>query len=528
MVRRSPMQSRGNKRYRRQPIQEQRGARVSRERLMPPPVGGWNARDALSMMRPEDAVFMRNMFPQQANVIARPGFSQHCDTTGSSAVEQLIPYEYGAAANLFAASGGTIYDVSTATPSTPTGGTGYSNNDWSFDYITGYIIMANGVDSLTEYTGSQFQTSSFTGVTLTNLNQVHVYKSRVYLVEKNSQSMWYGGTGAVAGALTEFDFSSVAPVKGNLIFTTHLKGDGGDGGNDDMFIAVFAAGDVLAYSGSNPSDPTDWALVGHYRIGRPLSRLSFLAAQDDVYIITDRGYEEMSRVMSTGSSTRQVALLSDKIQLAVTDQIKTYGENIDWRVVMHQKGQMLIFTVPSSSRRYHVQNINTKAWCEFLDFSANCWAVWQGDLYFGAAGDGIIYEFNDGSVSDAGVSIRADCQQAWSDMGYSSRVKRVNLLKPFIFSDYKPNLSINVGADYNNIPLAVFEGTATSSTQAEWDTAVWDTDTWSTALENQSTWHSKNAIGTVIGLRFTFDVETSGQRPQWNNTSIIFEVGGYL
>jgi len=295
-----------------------------------------------------------------------------------------------------------------------------------------------------------------------------------------------------------------------------------------MFIAVFAAGDVLAYSGSNPSDPTDWALVGHYRIGRPLSRLSFLAAQDDVYIITDRGYEEMSRVMSTGSSTRQVALLSDKIQLAVTDQIKTYGENIDWRVVMHQKGQMLIFTVPSSSRRYHVQNINTKAWCEFLDFSANCWAVWQGDLYFGAAGDGIIYEFNDGSVSDAGVSIRADCQQAWSDMGYSSRVKRVNLLKPFIFSDYKPNLSINVGADYNNIPLAVFEGTATSSTQAEWDTAVWDTDTWSTALENQSTWHSKNAIGTVIGLRFTFDVETSGQRPQWNNTSIIFEVGGYL
>jgi len=113
-------------------------------------------------------------------------------------------------------------------------------------------------------------------------------------------------------------------------------------------------------------------------------------------------------------------------------------------------------------------------------------------------------------------------------MGYSSRVKRVNLLKPFIFSDYKPKLSINVGADYNNIPLAVFEGTATSSTQAEWDTAVWDTDTWSTALENQSTWHSKNAIGTVIGLRFTFDVETSGQRPQWNNTSIIFEVGGYL
>lgn len=480
------------------------------------------------MMRPQDAVFMRNMFPRQSNVIARPGFSEHCDTTASAAVEQLIPYEYAAASKLFAACGGTIYDVSTATPSTPTGGTGFSDNNWSYDYITGYIIMANGVDSLTEYDGTQFATSSFSGVTLTNLNHVHVYKSRVYCVEKSSQSMWYGATGAVAGALTEFDFSSVAAVSGNLVFTTHLKGDGGDGGNDDMFIAVFAAGDVLAYSGSNPSDPTDWALVGHYKIGRPLSRLSYVAADDDVYVITDRGYEQMSRVMSSGSSTEQGALLSDKIQLAVIDQIETYGENIDWRCVVHQKGQMLIMTVPATSRRYHVQNINTKSWCEFLDFNANCWAVWEGDLYFGSADDGIVNQFNDGSVSDNGTSIRCDTQQAWSDLGYSSRNKRVTLIKPFIFSDYRPTSSINVGADYNDIPLAVFDSSESASNQSVWDVAVWDVATWSSALINQARWHSRNAIGTMIGLRYTFDVETSGQRPQWNNTSIIFEVGGYL
>ena len=528
MVRRSPMQSNGNRRYRRQPIQEQRGARVARERLLPPPVGGWNTRDALGLMDTKDAVFMRNVFPRQSNVISRPGFSSHCDTTSSSAVEQLIPYEYAAASKLFAACGGTIYDVSTATPSTPTGGTGFSNNDWSFDYITGYIIMANGVDSVTEYTGSQFQTSSFTGVTLTDLNHVHVYKSRVYLVEKNSQSMWYGGTGAVAGALTEFDFSSVAPVRGNLVLTCHLKGDGGDGGQDDVFVAVFADGDVLAYTGSNPSDPTDWALIGHYKVGRPLSRLSYVQADDDVYLLTDRGYEQLSRMVAMGDSTARSKIFSDKIQEEVLTQIDQYGENIDWRIVIHQRGQMLIVTVPAASRRYHVRNINTGAWCEFLDFNANCWAVWEGNLYFGESGDGIVHQFNDGSTNDNGTSIRCDVQQAWTDLGYSSRQKRITLIKPFIFSDYRPVTSVNVGADYNNITLAVFDNTSPAIVEALWDQAVWDSNEWSSSLRNQSKWFSKNAIGSVIGLRITFDVETTGQRPQWNNTSIVFEVGGYL
>jgi hypothetical protein len=38
---------------------------VSRTTTMAAPVGGWNARDALSAMAPEDAVTMQNWFQKQ-------------------------------------------------------------------------------------------------------------------------------------------------------------------------------------------------------------------------------------------------------------------------------------------------------------------------------------------------------------------------------------------------------------------------------------------------------------------------------
>ena len=93
MVRRNPVQNVGNAR-RRMPIQERRGARVARPYPMPPPVGGWNARDALSLMKREDAVSLVNWFPRQSDVISRPGYTSFCDVRINSNIKQLIPFVY--------------------------------------------------------------------------------------------------------------------------------------------------------------------------------------------------------------------------------------------------------------------------------------------------------------------------------------------------------------------------------------------------------------------------------------------------
>ena len=44
---------------------------------VPAPVGGWNARDPLSMMRPEDAVILENWIPRTADVTTRRGAAYH-------------------------------------------------------------------------------------------------------------------------------------------------------------------------------------------------------------------------------------------------------------------------------------------------------------------------------------------------------------------------------------------------------------------------------------------------------------------
>ena len=40
---------------------------------LPPPVGGWNARDALANMAPTDAVTLDNLFPGVSSVTLRGG-----------------------------------------------------------------------------------------------------------------------------------------------------------------------------------------------------------------------------------------------------------------------------------------------------------------------------------------------------------------------------------------------------------------------------------------------------------------------
>ena len=62
---------------------------VSRTTTMAAPVGGWNARDALSAMAPGDAVTMQNWFPSTSDVQLRQGRTVWCTGLGAQ-VETLM------------------------------------------------------------------------------------------------------------------------------------------------------------------------------------------------------------------------------------------------------------------------------------------------------------------------------------------------------------------------------------------------------------------------------------------------------
>ena len=66
------------------------GQRVARAITRPAPVGGWNRRDSLAMMRPEDAVKLDNFFPGEGRVDLRAGYASHA--TGVAAPDSAIVF----------------------------------------------------------------------------------------------------------------------------------------------------------------------------------------------------------------------------------------------------------------------------------------------------------------------------------------------------------------------------------------------------------------------------------------------------
>ena len=70
---------------------------------VPPPIGGWNARDPLPAMAPTDALRLDNFTPMDGGIELRPGSSEHVDTIAGLYVETLMQFASPTTKKLFAA-----------------------------------------------------------------------------------------------------------------------------------------------------------------------------------------------------------------------------------------------------------------------------------------------------------------------------------------------------------------------------------------------------------------------------------------
>lgn len=510
---------------RRQPVAQARFVRRARSRSVTAPVGGWNARDALAQMAPTDAVSLINFFPRQSDLVSRPGSLLFCDTgEAGKKIQTLIEHRYGVVSKMIAAVNGKLIDVSTATPSSLK--TGMSNDYYVWDTLGGYTFLANGVNNLQQFDGTTMADATFTGVTLSSLNFVEVYKNRIFAIEKNTQHMWYGGVGSVTGALTLFDFSVIGSYKGNLKVLARLKGDGGDGGNDDVFLAIFEGGDVVAYTGSDPSDPLNWSLLGQYKIGNPLSRFGIVDGDDNCYLLTSAGYVKLGEIAKYGQSAPERLAMSAKIQPAVLDDVSFIGPSDDWKCHIWPGGQMFIVNVPrpASSRKYHVRNINTGAWCSFKDLKAYSWLVHATTCYYGDD-NGKVHVFSFNYANDNGAVVVADAQGAWNALQSAGYQKEVALVQVILQSSQRPPTMVTIGVDFQNLPITPYV-TGDAGTFYYWDQCYWDQAYWFGKATTYRQWLSRTALGDMIGLRIR--VQASQTAVSWSKTNIIYTLGGPL
>jgi len=506
---------------------------------IPAPTLGWNARDALANMNPQDAVTMENMFPSPTAVMVRGGYSEWFYGF-SGQCETVMQYSGADSNQLFAVAGASIYDATLGGASGAADFTGLSSARLQYVNNTtsggNYIQAVNGVDKMVVYDGTAWHQDgdgapyNVTGVDTADCIGITLSHNRVWLVQNASLKAWYLPTGAIGGAANALDLSSFAERGGYLMATATWTMDAGYG-MDDMTAFITSNGEVLVYRGTDPSSASTWGLVGIYWIGSPIGRRCFIKFAGDLLLITQDGVISMASALQS-SRVNPKSALSNKIQYAISTAISIYGSNFGWQLMQFPRENMLILNVPIeeglNQQQYVMSTIKRGngdwAWCNFTGWEANCWELWQDDIYFG--GDGFIGKAWDG-LTDNGTNINCNTLQAFNDFGNDKIQKRFTMMRPILQSNGVPSILAQMNVDFDlsdpTAPLS-FSGPI----YALWDNALalWDSGLWGTDLAVLKNWQGCTGIGYWAAPRLK--TATMGIETQWVNTTIVWEPGGIL
>lgn len=522
----------------RQPLQntavaQQRAAQTVNVQSYQAPTGGWNARDNLADMKPNDAVELINWWVTPTFLVSRDGFDGYADTLAGS-IETLAVYGALDGTNaFFAFSDDGSWDISSpgagvATGATVTQGRWYSVNFG--DGTNNYLILANGVDKILYFDGSTWLSVDsgtsplLSGIATTSLIYPEVYQSRLFFIQKASLSFWYLAAGAAGGALTEFDLSSIAKRGGYLVAMSTWSFDGGNG-PDDYLVFVTSEGEIIVYFGTNPSVAATWLLKGVYKFGTPLGRRCLTKYGGDVLLICQNGVLPLSIFLQSASIDRQRPL-TDKISSAFNAAQRTYGSNFGWEACFYQNQNALIFNIPIAEDQQADQypmNAITKAWTRFTGWNANCFAVFNGELYFG--GDAIVSKAWTGP-SDDGANIEVYGKSAFSYFGNTTQEKHFVLFRPMIAANGPLSFLTGLDVDFNDAPIL---GSATYSVTAGalWDVSKWDESYWAASLQIQKVWTSpQQNVGYAAAGKIK--IATNALTVQWIASDYVYERGGVL
>lgn len=436
-------------------------------------VGGLDLIDPLDNMPPECAIQMDNLIPDSDGDRVRTGYV----SCVSGNYKRLIPVPFASDEKLIACKEDDI-DVYDSTDFTvaPTHKTGYSSDDWVSTLFTDgagkqYVVMANGLDVPQYYsTADGITASTFTIPAGVALDSPLSFKNTLYFLG-GDWDIYYGGTQAITGALTKFSVGSFFKKGGKILTIQNWTQDAGQGMND-IFVIISTEGEVMLYTGTNPTE-ADWSTLGVFTIPRPIGKRCCEMVGADLIVLTENGYLPLSTVLSDLRANRTA--ISGKINPIVRG--KNFTE--DWEIHFYSKKGFLFVNAPSEiagySHEQHVLNINTNAWCRFVGMDAQSWAILFDKIYF-CNSNGIFQA--DVGTTDDGKWIVFQVQRAYNAFQVPEKKQLIRMvLRATSYADNQIYKRIN--SDFmvgkNRIIMNNF-GTGYSS---YWDEAIWDESFWS-------------------------------------------------
>lgn len=516
---------------------KQRMPPVAQTLALPAPVGGLNARDALAMMPPDDAVKLDNFYPSTSSVNLRNGYVKW-STGYPAAVESLMPYNGPTGSKLFAASGTAFYDATAQGAVGAAVVSGLANARWQHANMGTpggqFLYCVNGVDYPQLYNGTAWaQVTGVSAIAITGVDprlliSVNSYATRLFFVEKNSARCWYLPVNSVGGAAQSLDFSSLFVLGGYLMTMCTWTVDNANGINE-YAVFISSEGEVLMYTGTDPAVAANWTRAGRFRIGRPVGRRCFVRVGSDVIVLSSDGFVPLSKALLTDRDQSQN--VSNKINTIVSADLGNYAANFGWQATYFPKNNKLIVNVPQNTgmvQYQYVMNTITGAWCRFTGWNANTFETMGDDLYFGgnlgAANTGYVAKADTG-YSDDGGYIFGEAKTAFQYFNAPGRQKQVTMARPIFVTTGNLNAALSLDMDFaDNLPTAApsFSGNAGTL----WGTAQWGSFLWAVSSTVKKDWQGVTGVGDCAALHMR--IVNNKTAVAWPSVEYVYRIGGVL
>ena len=324
-----------NQAFRRVPVQSQMAQQLQSTTL-PAPTRGIIMNENFTFMRPGGAVICDNWMPTMRGVRLRGGCQRWCVLPETTPIISGFEYISGNIQKMYAGNATKLYDVSFNTPTLIASGQTSGNYcasqlaNQAGDFMT--VVNDAGdfplrFDGTTWTTLNADQITGPAGSTVQhgrNLTYVWKYRNRWFFIEGGSMNAWYLPLNAIGGLLQMIPLSGAATRGGKLLFGASWSIDAGDG-IDDKCVFATDQGELLIFTGSDPSTASNWKQEGRYAVPKPMGMNAHIPIGGDMLIATVEGIIPISQAITKDASQMDLAALTVTIKQMWRDEVLAKG-----------------------------------------------------------------------------------------------------------------------------------------------------------------------------------------------------------
>jgi hypothetical protein len=223
----------------------------------------------------------------------------------------------------------------------------------------------------------------------------HVWKhaNRLFFIQGGTMNAWCLPVHSVGGELVFIPLSGATKRGGSLLFGASWSVDSGSG-LDDKCIFVTDQGEVVIFTGTDPTSSTNWRQEGCYDVSRPLSKYGHTKLGGDILIATTDGIVPLTATMQKDLSALSLAAITYNIEPMWKREFVA-KRAFPWMLAKWDEGGALLVNFPGigglttgafprpPQATVGVSNLHTGAWCRYTGWDAICFMQLNGSLFFG-------------------------------------------------------------------------------------------------------------------------------------------------